>query len=157
MKTGAVPTVLWAVGATRDTEGVLHVDPLSDFTLPLAGKVRGDDFILENRDFTMEVTGIPIPFNLLQMRGRLEADGRVAPGASLIADTDALSIPTFGPYLVIAGLANDWYKKLLVAGTFITRPYDDAGGANVRPAGSSLRASRSKRRPRRPRAGSSRR
>jgi hypothetical protein len=69
------------------------------------------------------------------MRGRLGADGRVAPGASLFADTDALSIPTFGPYLVIAGLANDWYKKLLVAGTFITRAYDDAGGANARPVG----------------------
>jgi hypothetical protein len=34
---------------------------------------------------------------------------------------------------VIAGLANNWYKDMLVAGTYVTRPYD--GAANHAPAG----------------------
>jgi len=35
--------------------------------------------------------------------------------------------------LVIAGLANNWYKDMLVAGTYVTRPYD--GSANHAPTG----------------------
>ena len=50
-------------------------------------------------------------------------------------DTQALSIPNFGPYLVVAGLANNIYQKLLVAGTYITRPYPPEGSANRRPEG----------------------
>ena len=77
-------------------------------------------------------TGIRIPFNLFEIRGTLGADGvTVHPAA--YADTQALSIPTFGPYLVIAGLANNWYERLLVAGTYITRAYD--GSANHAPTG----------------------
>lgn len=60
--------------------------------------------------------------------------------ATLYADTDALAIPNFGPYQVIGGLANDVYKKLLVSGTFITRPYPDGDPANKRPSGITLTA-----------------
>ena len=80
----------------------------------------------------MAITGIRIPFNLFELRGSLGADG-VTLHPAAYADTQALSIPTFGPYLVIAGLANNWYQKLLVSGTYITRPYD--GIANHAPQG----------------------
>jgi hypothetical protein len=39
---------------------------------------------------------------------------------------------------VIAGLANNWWEKLLVAGTYITRPYPPEGTANKPPAGITL-------------------
>lgn len=130
--------VLWVIGGQRDESGALVADPDSDFTLALSGRYQGDAFILENRSFTMPITGIPIPFNLLQMRGLLGADGRVRPGATIYADTEAMSIPTFGPYLVIAGLANNWFEKLLVTGTYITRPYPGDGPASQRPAGLSV-------------------
>jgi hypothetical protein len=61
--------------------------------------------------------------------------GRTSFCKTSYADTDALSIPNFGPYLVIGGLATDVYKKLLVSGTFITRPYPDGDPANKRPLG----------------------
>jgi hypothetical protein len=130
--------VLWVIGGQRDESGALVADPDSDFTLALSGRYQGDAFILENRSFTMPITGIPIPFNLLQMRGQLGADGRVRPGATIYADTEAMSIPTFGPYLVIAGLANNWFEKLLVTGTYVTRPYPGDGPASQRPAGLSV-------------------
>jgi hypothetical protein len=130
--------VLWVIGGKRDEDGALVADPESDFTLALSGQYQGDAFILENRSFTMPITGIPIPFNLLQMRGQLGEDGRVRPGATIYADTEALSIPTFGPYLVIAGLANNWFEKLLVTGTYITRPYPSDGAASQAPAGLSV-------------------
>jgi outer membrane protein assembly factor BamB len=139
--------ILWAVGGRRNADDVLVVDPETDFTLPLNGIYQHDAFILTNRDFDMAITGIPIPFNVLQMRGQLGEDGRVMPGATLYAETEVLSIPTFGPYLVVAGLANNWFEKLMVMGTYVTRPYvgalasdaaeafDDAEPVNVKPSG----------------------
>ena len=136
---GGGKATLWAIGAKRDSEGRLVADPESDFTLPLSGRYQDNAFILTDQDFVMPVTGIPIPFNLFELRGQLAGDLRVEPGATVYADTEALSIPTFGPYLVIAGLANNWFEKLLVAGTYLTRPYED-GSANRRPEGLTVTA-----------------
>ena len=124
--------ILWAIGAKRAPDGSLVPDPESDFTLPLNGQYQGADFVAIDQDFPMPITGINIPFNLFELRGTLNADGTTSLPAAY-ASTDTLSIPTFGPYLVIAGLANNWYKDMLVAGTYVTRPYD--GTANHVPAG----------------------
>jgi hypothetical protein len=124
--------ILWAIGARHDEKGELAADPSGDFAIPLNGRYRGSDFILQNRNFPMAITGIKIPFNLFELRGRLAADGR-SEYAAAFADTDTLGIPTFGPYMVIAGLANNWYQKLLVSGTYVTRPYD--GAASHAPQG----------------------
>jgi outer membrane protein assembly factor BamB len=127
--------ILWAVGAKRGADGKLEVDPQSPIALPLSGSYQGDAFILANQNFKMSITGIDIPFNRLELRGRLGQDGIVQPGASAFADTQALAIPKFGPYLVVAGLANNIYQKLLVAGTYITRPYPAEASASRRPDG----------------------
>jgi len=124
--------VLWAIGAKNDSSGTLLPDPQSDFTLPLNGRYQGADFVAFNQNFPMPITGITIPFNLFELRGKFTAQGIVL-SPSAYASADTLSIPTFGPYLVIAGLANNWYKDMLVAGTYVTRPY--AGEANRPPAG----------------------
>ena len=124
--------VLWAIGAKKDAAGALAPDPESDFTLPLNGRYQGNDFIAIDQDFPMPITGINIPFNLYELRGSFNPDLTTARPAAF-ASTDTLSIPTFGPYLVIAGLANNWYKDMLVAGTYVTRPYD--GAANHAPTG----------------------
>ncbi|MGF1506597.1 MAG: PQQ-binding-like beta-propeller repeat protein [Anaerolineae bacterium] len=125
--------IMWATGAERDANGILRADPDTDFTLALSGTYEGDSFILTNRDFVMPVTGIPIPFNTFEIRGQLDDDLRVQPGSTAWADTEVLSIPTFGPYLVVAGLANNGWEKLLVMATYITRPYE--GPANQQPEG----------------------
>ncbi len=127
--------ILWAIGGKRDADGRLVADAASEFTLPLSGTYQDDSFILANKQFVMPITGIPIPFNEFQLRGRFGDNLRVEPGATAYADTDVLSIPTFGPYLAIAGLANNWIEKLIVAGTYITRPYPPEGPANQRPDG----------------------
>ncbi len=127
---GRAKLILWAIGARKDASGQLCPDPASDFILPLSGRCQGADFVLTNRAFPMAITGITIPFNLFELRGRLEAGGATLLPAAY-ADTQTLAIPTFGPYLVIAGLANNWFQKLLVAGTFITRRYQ--GPAAQRP------------------------
>jgi hypothetical protein len=130
---------LWAVGAKKAPGGGVVVDPKSDFTLPLAGEYFGNNFSLADQNFNMAITGIPIPFNRFELRGALGQDGKVQPGASVYADAQALSIPTFGPYLVAAGLANNMYEKLLVDGTYVTRAYLPSGkdvvAANRHPAG----------------------
>ena len=127
--------LLWAIGGQKDSRKGLVVDPKSDFILPLSGTYQDNAFIITNQNFVMPITGIPIPFNLFELRARMGNNLIVQPGASAYGDTDTLSIPKFGPYLVIAGLANNWYQRMLVSGTFITRPYPAEGTANQRPSG----------------------
>jgi len=142
--------LLWTVGGRRREDGTLVVDPDTDFVLPLNGRYRHNAFRLSNRDFKMRITGIPIPFNLFQLRGELSADLDVGETATAFADTDALRIPTFGPLLVLAGLASNWWQKLLAMATFVTHPYE--GPANRRPKGIEV-ASLSFKPPRRRQAG----
>jgi hypothetical protein len=127
--------ILWAIGATRNEVGELVVDTDTDFRLPLNGRFQNDAFILSNRSFNMAITGIPIPFNIFQLRGRLGQDLQVLPGARAYAETKVLSIPTFGIPMVIAGLANKIWKKLVAMATYITKPYPSEGSANKKPAG----------------------
>lgn len=137
---GAGKVVLWAIGATRNARGELVVDVATDFRLPLYGRYHHDAFILSNRSFNMAITGIPIPFNLFQLRGRLGRDLRILPGARAYAETKVLSIPTFGIPMVIAGLANKIWQKLVAMATYVTRPYPASGTANKKPAGVQVEA-----------------
>lgn len=136
--------VLWTIGGRVDEHGNLApnvmqgVNTETDFTFPFNGRYLGNDFILEARNITLGVTGIDIPFRRLELRGRLGADGCVLPGATAYAETQALSVPTFGPLLILAGLANNFWEKLLVVGTYVTRPYEGRGTANLRPEGVSV-------------------
>jgi len=132
--------ILWAIGAKRSPDGALVADAETDFRLPLSGRYQDDAFILTNRHFKMAITGIPIPFQLFQLRGRMGADGQVLPGATAFAETAVLSIPTFGIPMIIAGLANEIWKKLLAVATYITRPYPTGGAANQRPPGIHVQA-----------------
>jgi outer membrane protein assembly factor BamB len=127
--------VLWAIGGQRDQDGELVVDVDTDFRLPLSGRIQGDAFILTNHHFVMGVTGIPIPFTTFEIRGRMGQDLRVLPGARAYAETKVLSIPTFGIPMVIAGLANRIWRKLVAMATYLTNPYPAGGTANRRPAG----------------------
>lgn len=130
--------LLWAIGAKRNANGVLVADPQTKFVLPLSGEYQGDAFIVSDQKFVMPITEIPIPFDLFELRGRMDETARVKPGASAYAETDTLSIPNFGPYLVVAGLANNWIQKMTVLGTYITRPFDEHSTANGKPNGVSV-------------------
>ena len=127
--------IIWVIGGRKNSEGILVPDPESDFTFAFNGRYKGNNFILENRTVTIPVTGIPIPFTFLEMRGQLNDQLNALPGTTMYADSQVMKIPTFGPYLVIAGLANNVYEKLLVSGTFIIHPYQSTLAANKRPSG----------------------
>lgn len=127
--------ILWVIGGKKNPDGILVPDPESDFTLAFNGRYKGNNFIFENRTVTIPVTGIPIPFTFLEMRGQFNDQFNALPGTTLYADSQVMKIPTFGPYLVIAGLANNVYEKLLVSGTFIINPYQSTLTVNERPTG----------------------
>ncbi len=130
--------LMWAIGALSDAQGNIVPDPNTDFRFPLSGRYMNDFFILANQSFAMEVTEVPVHFDLFQLRGGLDPDLRVRPGASAYAEADCLSIPTFGPLMALAGLCNNAFGKLLAYGTYITQPYDPQGTANKRPEGISV-------------------
>ena len=130
--------LMWAIGALSDAQGHIVPDPNTDFRFPLSGRYKNDFFILSNESFTLEITEVPVTFHLFQLRGGLDPDLRVRPGASGYAEADCLSIPTFGPLMALAGLCNNVFEKLIASGTYVTQPYDPAGTANRRPAGISV-------------------
>ncbi len=132
---GGGRVLLWAIGGRRNQEGELVVDVGTDFRLPLSGRYQGDAFIVTNHNFVMGVTGIPIPFNTFEIRGRMGQDLHVLPGARAYAETKVLSIPTFGIPMVVAGLANRIWRKLVAMATYITNPYPADGTANKKPPG----------------------
>ncbi len=112
----------WAVGAKRDENNQLGVDPDSDFILPLSGFYRDNALLLKNQNFQLKVTGIPIPFEEFQIRAEVDPEGNSLPGVSVYARTRVLSIPNFGPAMIVAGLANQIWKNLLAVGTSLIRP-----------------------------------
>lgn len=69
----------------------LVVNPKSEFTLPLSGSYQNDALLLSNQGFKMPITGINIPFNLFELRSRLNEQG-VMSDPAVFANTDMLSI-----------------------------------------------------------------
>ncbi len=131
--------LLWTIGGYYNSEGVLVPDAATDFTFPMNGRYKNDFFILSNSNFTMEVTEVPVTFDLFQLRGQLNAeDLKVLPGASAYAEVECMTIPTFGPLMALAGLCNNVTEKLVAAGTYITERYSPEGTANKRPEGVSV-------------------
>lgn len=127
--------VLWAVDGQRDETGLLLPNPDGDVTLPLSGTYQGNSFIVSSENFSLPITGITIPFNHFELRGRLNSDLSIQPGAIAYAETQVLSIPNFGPKMVIAGLASEWFRKMLVIGSYMTKTYPDYGHVNHAPEG----------------------
>jgi hypothetical protein len=73
-----------------------------------------------------------VPVRSLDFRGRLQPDGRFAPGASTYGQVTCASVPNYSAYLYVAGVCNP-NDTLASFGTFLSDGY--AGRANERPEG----------------------
>ena len=78
----------------------------------------------------------PVPLRSLDFRGRLGADGRFGPGASLYGQVTCADVPNYSVYLYVAGVCNP-SDTLAASGTFLSDRYR-GGPANRRPAGLSV-------------------
>ena len=78
----------------------------------------------------------PVPLRSLDFRGRLGADGRFGPGASLYGQVTCAEVPNYSVYLYVAGVCNP-SDTLAASGTFLSDRYR-GGPANRRPAGISV-------------------
>ncbi len=136
---GAGRCILWAISGRPESSGLLSPDPTAGVALALGGSYQGDAFLVRSQNFKLPITGIMVPFKRFELRGRLNPDLSVRPGAVVYAETNVLSIPNFGPKMVLAGLANDWFKKLIVVGTFQTEPYAEFNTAHRAPQGVRVR------------------
>jgi outer membrane protein assembly factor BamB len=132
---GAGNLVLWAIAGRPESSGLLNSDPSAGIAVALSGTYQRDAFLVCSNNFELPITGIRVPFKHFELRGRLNPDLSIQPGAVAYAETDVLTIPNFGLKMVLAGLANDWYKKLVVIGTYQTEPYPDYNTAHRLPEG----------------------
>lgn len=125
--------VFWMVSAQHAPDGALNIHPKPEIMTPLNARYYGDQFIFTNQDFSLNAMNVRIPLRLLDFRAQFSPERVARPGATAYAEADILSIPTYGPMCVLSGLGTNAAEKLVVSGTFITRPYD--GGASMRPQG----------------------
>jgi len=130
--------VFWMVSAQHGPDGTLKINPKPEIMTPLNARYYGDQFIFTDQNFALNAMNVRIPFRVLDFRAQFGADRVAQPGATAYAEADVLSIPTYGPLLVVSGLASNVAEKLVVSGTFVTRPYD--GAAAMRPQGVHLAA-----------------
>jgi outer membrane protein assembly factor BamB len=137
--------LLWLQGGRRDAKGRLVADPKAPLAFPIAGRYRGDEFILSGQNLELTFSFGDVPLQRFDMRGRMGADRRVKPGAALYAEALCATVPNYGPELAVATRLCNAEGKLVASGTFVTQPYTTkpaprarpgaAGPANVRPRG----------------------
>jgi uncharacterized protein (TIGR02679 family) len=120
----------WAVGGRLDpaSEGAV-VDPTANTRFPLEVRVDGDLVTFVNeRGFTIEFNGFPLPFEAFRVAARLADDGTGAPmtSPSLVARADADAIDFYGPFLQQLGYCNPTTGLLVVAGAAELRTHRPA-------------------------------
>jgi hypothetical protein len=126
--------LLWVVGGKAGPGGTEIADPKAGFGFPIAGRYRGDAFILARRDLNLTLSFGEVPARRFELRGTFAPDLRVRPGAGLYAEIFCPEVPNYGPALLAIGLCNE-SGTLPAGGTFLTDRYDPRGGASSRPAG----------------------
>jgi len=129
--------IAWTAGIKKDINGYTVIDEQTDFLFPMKGKLKENQYFFETNAMELPITGIPIPFNKLIISGSFKNNFR-SKNATLYANTDILGIPTFGKYLVLAGLANNIYQEMNVAGSFITRASDSLWLTNKKSNGTQV-------------------
>jgi hypothetical protein len=130
---GQGTVLLWVIGGKRGPHGSQVADPKAGFGFPIAGRYRGDSFILARHNLNLTFSFGQVPMSRFELRGQLGRNGRVKPGASLYAEATCTQVPNYGPLLIAIGLCNA--RDILPAsGTFLTDRYG-RGGANNKPRG----------------------
>ncbi len=124
--------LMWVIGAFRDARGIERVDPTSAFGFPLEGRYQGSSIILSSPNARLQFSFGPVPLQRFELRGRLDPNLAIRPGASLFAQTICAQVPNYGPELTFTGICNPT-GVLAASGTFISGAYH--GSAASRPAG----------------------
>jgi hypothetical protein len=99
-------TLLWVVGARRDGAGRLVADPSAGFAFPLVGPRQGATFRLTSPGVTLTFTFGPVPLETFALDGRFDADGVVAPDASMAARVVCADVPGYEALLPLTGMCN---------------------------------------------------
>jgi outer membrane protein assembly factor BamB len=124
--------LMWVIGARSKANGAVGADPAGNFAFALAGQYRDDLVMLNASRLDLQFSFGPVPVRSLDFRGRLQPDGRFAPGASTYGQVTCASVPNYSAYLYVAGVCNP-NDTLASFGTFLSDGY--AGRANERPEG----------------------
>jgi len=130
--------LLFVVGATRRSDGLLGADPATPFAFPLEGTYHGDLLSVSAADVTLPFSFGPVPLRQLTFRMQLGRDLVAQPGASVFAVVHCNDVPFYGPLLEKATTLCNRSGDLPVSGTFLASGYDPAGGATTAPPGLSV-------------------
>lgn len=118
----------WAVGGRLDpSTGGAVVDPGAGTRFPLEVRIDGDLVTFVNdRGFTIEFNGFPLPFESFRVAARVAAEGTGAPvtSPSIVARANANAIDFYGPFLQQLGYCNPDTGMLVVSGAAELRTHE---------------------------------
>ncbi|MEZ5141470.1 MAG: PQQ-binding-like beta-propeller repeat protein [Acidimicrobiales bacterium] len=121
----------WAVGGRLDpTTGGAVVDPSAGTRFPLEVRIDGDLVTFVNdRGFTIEFNGFPLPFESFRVAARVAVDGSGTPttSPSIVARADSNAIDFYGPFLQQLGYCNPDTGLLVVSGAAELRTHEPGG------------------------------
>ena len=126
--------IAWAVGGTLDAEGNTIVNPQSEVRYPL--EFRWDDGVLtmiNEKGFTIEFNGFPLPFRFFRVATSLDADGNALHSPWLNAKTICSEITFYGRFLELLGFCNLDTGLLDAVGGSEFQAYE--GGTQAAPEG----------------------
>ena len=130
--------LLFVVGGTRLSDGLIAVDPSTSFAFPLEGTYHGNLISVSAASVTLPFSFGPVPLRQLTFRMQLGPGLVAEPGASIFAVAHCSDVPYYGPLLEKATTLCNSSGNLPVSGTFLASGYNPAGGATTAPAGLSV-------------------
>jgi len=130
--------LLFVVGGTRLSDGLIAVDPSTSFAFPLEGTYHGNLLSVSAASVTLPFSFGPVPLRQLTFRMELGPGLVAQPGASIFAVAHCSDVPYYGPLLEKATTLCNSSGNLPVSGTFLTSGYNPAGGATTAPPGLSV-------------------
>ncbi|MFW7382086.1 MAG: PQQ-binding-like beta-propeller repeat protein [Oligoflexus sp.] len=105
----------------------------SPLSIPLSGEYWGSHYILKGQDMTLDMAGIKVSVDEIDIRGQLNSD-LVADSNSTIYVRIKPSIDfNYGPSFALSGILNSNFRVPL-SGTYLLHP-SDHGPAHLRPPG----------------------
>ena len=118
VRTAADSTVVWFVGAKEDASGRLVADPEARFSFPVSGVRRDGTFSLSAAQATLWFTFGPVPLQRFDLRGTMDARGRVDPDAQFLAESVCADIPSYGGQMPLTGMC-DAQGVITAGGTYL--------------------------------------
>jgi hypothetical protein len=113
--------IAWLTEVKRNDSDI-SIDVNSSIKAPLVGRYEDNHFILKAHGLSLEVAGIKLSIEELELRGQLTSADDKPSAVEVYADINPFTDINYGPLLALSGLVNS-HLKIPTTGSFLAKPY----------------------------------